>query len=408
MPGAQVLQLWTTDGGDIPTAPAIPWPDSEDGVLHPPTRAVEEQAIDSIWVGFEEGGYEGGDMYAVTNQLRRPDWEWRLGDSIWAVLTGLLMGAGAWLALHLGAGAALGRREAVPLGVATALPFVMLPAVYAGTAQGIAAGYLVPALGALVVGLGIARQHPDPAWRRISLAAALIATGVTVIVVGQHMSQTVLGSGESAQIIPLIIAIALIPAATVGLAHAGWRERASHLCLGFIPGVAAVTVLGTQWHIGGAVLVAGLIGWQLLPLDRLRGIVARLRGWTGADAPPAVPVVDDPVTRERRDVVAFLIAGAAVLMSASGSDMLPLLVGLGAAVLAGYALRGGFLGPAWTSFAVPVGVAVGVPIMFAGYEPSRSMAILLPTAAALVVAHALDVARTRIPHGAAGISPRPR
>jgi signal transduction histidine kinase len=389
MPGSQVLQLWTTDGRDLPTGPAIRWPDSEDGLLHPPRNAVEEQAIDSIWIGFEDGGFEGGDTYAVTNQLRRADWEWRLDGSVWGVLTGLLIGSGVWLALHLGAAGSLGRREAVPLGVATALPFAMLPAVYAGTAQGIAAGYLVPALAALVVGLDIARQHPDPAWRRISLAAALVASGVTVIVVGQHMSQTVLGSAESAQIIPLIVAIALIPAATVGLAHGGWRERASHLSLGFIPGVAAVTVIGTQWNVGAAVLVGGLIAWQLLPLDRLDGLAARLRGWTGGDAAPAAPVADDPVTRERRDVVAFLIAGAAVLVSASGSDTFPLLMGLGAAVLAGYALRGGFLGPAWTSFAVPVGVAVGVPIMFAGYESARSMAILMPTAAALVVAHAL-------------------
>jgi signal transduction histidine kinase len=392
MPGSQVLQLWTTDGRNLPTGAAIPWPDSEDGLLHPPKNAVEEQAIDSIWVGFEEGGYEGANMYAVTNQLRRADWEWRLTDSIWAVLTGLLSGAAVWVALHLGAAGPLGRREAVPLGVATALPFVMLPAVYAGTAQGIAAGYLVPALGALVVGLGIARQHPDPAWRRISLAAALVATGVTIIVVGQHMSQTVLGSGESAQIIPLIIAIALIPAATVGLANAGWGDRASHLSLGFIPGVAAVTVLGTQWNVGAAVLVGGLIGCQLLPLGRLGGVASRFRGWTGGDAPsasPVAPVADDPATRERRDVVAFLIAGAAVLMSASRADTLPLLVGLGSAVLAGYALRGGFLGAAWTSFAVPVGVAVGVPIMFATYELPTSTVILLATIAALVVAHAL-------------------
>ncbi|MEO8247701.1 MAG: hypothetical protein ABI622_11370, partial [Chloroflexota bacterium] len=387
IPGSQVLQLWPVDGRAIRTGPGIPWPDSEDGMLHPPTEAVEEQAIDWIWVGFEGGGYEG--EYALTNQLHRADWEWRLVDSVWAVLTGLLVGAAAWLALHLGAAGAIGRREAVPLGVATALPFAMLPVVYAGTAQGVAAGYLGPALAALVVGLGIARQHPDPAWRRISLAAALVATGVTVIVVGQHMSQTVLASGETAQVVPLIIAIALIPAATVGLAHGGWRERASHLSLGLIPGVAAVTVLGTQWSIGAAALVAALIGWQLLPLERLDGLARRLRGWTGADTTPAVPVVDEPVTRERRDVVAFIVAGAAVLMSASSTDSWPLLAGLGAAVLAGYALRAGFLGSAWTSLAVPVGVAVGVPIMFAGYEPSRSMAILLPTAAALVVGHAL-------------------
>ena len=51
-----------------------------------------------------------------------------------------------------------------------ATPFLVLPMILAGTAPGIAAGYLIPAAGSLLVGLAVVRRHPDRSWRQTAMS----------------------------------------------------------------------------------------------------------------------------------------------------------------------------------------------------------------------------------------------
>ena len=76
-------------------------------------------------------------------------------------LIGIGLGVLVWLGLRVGLARATGRDLAILLGAATATPFVLYPLIVVGTPIGIYAGYLVPTAVALIVGLAIARGHPD-------------------------------------------------------------------------------------------------------------------------------------------------------------------------------------------------------------------------------------------------------
>ena len=65
-----------------------------------------------------------------------------------------LLGAVLWRLLAHGLAGDIGRQNSLVVGAAVATPFLILPVVHVGTAAGIAAGYLLPAAAALVVGPG--------------------------------------------------------------------------------------------------------------------------------------------------------------------------------------------------------------------------------------------------------------
>ncbi len=89
-------------------------------------------------------------------------------------------------------GREFGREHAVLLAAAVPTPFLVGPLVQAGSPIGIYAGYLVPAAALLVLGLTLARRHPEPTWARTGTAAALGAAGLAAALVVRYMTSPTL------------------------------------------------------------------------------------------------------------------------------------------------------------------------------------------------------------------------
>ena len=102
----------------------------------------------------------------VQNGLDRDHGENLLLATGWLMLMGLAIGLATWAVLQRGAAGTWAARQAPLLAVAVATPFLVLPMIMAGTAPGIAAGYLIPAAASLLVGLAVVGRHPDRAGAR--------------------------------------------------------------------------------------------------------------------------------------------------------------------------------------------------------------------------------------------------
>ncbi len=264
-----------------------------------------------------------------------------------------------------------------------------MPAVMAGTAQGIAGGYLAAGAAALVAGSALAGHHPEGSWRRAGRAAAAVLLAVTALLVVRYLNAPSLLFDMRGQIIALITATAVVPALVAAGGTSVVRDRASLVSLGLMPGAAGSVIAIGGVNLAPLLVVTGLLAWQLLPLGRV-GAAVRAMAPPHEGAATTIAVAADPQTTERRDIIALLLGGLAVVIGAAQQNAWALIIGLALGGLAAYALRRGFLGAGWTDAAAPVGVAIAIPIVMGGggtgYADGRT-AVVLVTLTALLVAH---------------------
>jgi len=218
------------------------------------------------------------------------------------------------------------------------------------------------------------------------LGAALVA---------RYLSSQFLSSDDPGTIVLVVGAVSAIPAAVAASAsNRSPRERASLLSIGLVP-LAAGTLVVQDPFAGGpiwpSVLVALLLGWHILPIERIAAVVgaglARVRstapmgptsvdGQLGAAGSPdrraaEVTAVHGPlVPAGFRDALTMALFGLVVFFGLFRGDGSGAFVTLGVmiAFVVGLAVRGGILGQNWADAAVPVSVAVGLPVAVSGYE----------------------------------------
>lgn len=312
--------------------------------------------------------------------------EYELDQSIWLWVLSLLAGVIVWRFLVHGLAGPIGRDHALVVAAAVAVPGLILPAVHVGTPYGVAAGLLVPAGVALVLGLSLARRHPDPAWAQTAIATALVVTALAIVIVVRGMTSPFLG-GDLAIAAFVTATIAAAPAA-ISAAAPGRRarERASLLSLGLVPG-AALLITGPQRFdpILPLVLVGLLLAWYVLPLERVFGVVggglSRVRSTAPAPSPTSTQalapapsavrqVTDEPVVSAAlRDTATLALFAVMVVVGLFRPDSgMSVVLGVMLAGMVGLAVRGGVLGEQWADAAVPLGVAVGLPIAMSGFS----------------------------------------
>ena len=368
----------------------------------PPVEAVETSRIASIVAAELDPDYGVG----LIATLDRAFLEFQLQQSIWTALVGLLLGGVLWRLLAHGLAGEVGRKNSLAVGAAVATPFLILPVVQVGTATGIAAGYLFPAAAALIVGLGLARHHPDTQWVQTGKGASVVAAGLAAVVVLRYLTSPSLtmATGDRGAILILIAAIAFVPALISATApKRTLRDRAALGSLGLMPAGAATLLAGNTFDATFPVILLGMLaGWLLLPVDSglaaIGNALDRVRSRTTiARVPrsePSLVATRDLLTYGLIGVSAFLglAAPAGGYFGESTLGAWAVVLGIGLAALVGFAVRRGFLGEAWTDAAVPLAAAVGVPVMQANglsFDSNSPVAALLTSLAALSVAHVL-------------------
>ena len=425
-PGTPLLELVTTDGGPVERGEPIPleeghWAPSETMMpwelgygaepveivpqteIRLPAEAIPSARIQAAVAGDVDTEAGWVNAYAT---IDRGLLEYELSQSIWMAGLWLLLGGLVWRLLVHGLAGDIGREHALKVGLAVASPALIWPVVQVGTAAGVAAGYLVPTAVALLLGWAIARHHPDPQWVQTARAAAMVAAALVGVLVVGNLTSPLLSPGDRGPILALIAAVALIPATVVALAQThSVRDRARLGSLGLVP-AAAMTFDGQYGPDPGMplLLLGLLLGWQLVPVDRLMDIAGQGAARVRSSSPlAAAPPVGSPRVASR-DLIAYLLIGgsafiglAAPVVQRFGVDPAlgawALVMGIGLAVLVGFAVRRGFLGDDWVDVAVPLAAAVGVPVILANQTLGGEDLGLAagPTAlAALLVAHALS------------------
>jgi signal transduction histidine kinase len=429
-PGSQVIEIETVDGSSVERGdtlveimgnPEFPNPYSHDELFpleiyndfgtpistidedfRLPVEAVESERISSIVAGFvEPGGY-----FEVMSVLDRPFLEFRLQQMIWLAVIGLLLGGMLWRLLAHGIAGSAGRRHAVVIGAAVALPFLIVPVVQAGTPAGIAAGYLLPAGVALVLGLSFAGDHPERQWAQTGMAASAVAAGLAVLVIVRYLTAPTLGSEDRGMILVLIATIAAVPAIIAAMAEPSIRDRFRVATLGLMPAAAVSLLAGATFDATVPVILVGLLaGGQLIPsgghFAAVGNALERIRARATATRVPPT----DPAVVANRDRLTYGLIGLSMFLSLALPVVgpvdafffvgaWPIVIGVGLATLVGFGIRRGFLGSAWTDAAVPLAAAVGVPVMLANglsYYGRTPFAVIPTALAALSVAHVLAV-----------------
>ena len=381
-PGSPLLDLTTTDGRDVQRGEPIgrnldgtaipgelmPWEylgpigaelQTYERDYRLPIEAVDSARIATAVAGDLDGAMESGWINAYAS-IDRGFLEFLLQQSIWLGALGIVVGVAIWRVLAHGVGGPVGRQHALLLGTAAATPFLLVPVVQVGTPIGIVAGYLVPAALALMLGFSLAREHPDRSWAQTGVAAAVVAAGLLVTFVIRYLTSPALAPNDRGAILALIAAIAVVPAAVTAMATARVVERARLLSMALVP-IAAMTVgVSTPEPVLPVVLLTGLVGWQLLPMER--GLAAI--GQTLEHARPSRLTATDtePVLATWRDRFTLGLFGLVVLFGVFQYNSWAVVIGVGLAALVGLAVRRGFLGPSWTDAAVPLGVSAGMPV----------------------------------------------
>ena len=417
-PGMRILDLSTIDGSSVQRGETLRaetegflqpsqtshWVDqaweSVDGRVsiigpnhRPPIEAVDAARIQTLLTG--ELSAEFGEPM-VWGLLDRRLLELELRSSVWVTGFGVALGALIWGLLRHGAAGRIGRDNAIVLGCAAAAPFLVLPIVEVGTPGGIVAGFAVPAAMALILGLSLAREHPDRSWRQTATVGALVAVGLALLLVVRYLASPTLVTHDRGGVLLMVAAIALIPA-LVGATVVGQtvRQRLGLLSLALVPG-AAQTLIGPRTDVfTPTVLVGLLVGWQVLPVERaFPDIGRRLPGTRGSV--PAGPIRGvGHISAGTRDVVVGAIFVVLVLGAIVGAFATwAVIAGLGLAGLVWFAVRQGFLGPAWTDAAVPLAVAVGTPVVLSAFGSlsdtgAQPWILALTAAAGLGVSHLL-------------------
>lgn len=414
-PGIALIDLTTVDGVEVERGGStgarlegwefqqqMPWEyqGTVGEELHPfdedfrwPIEAVEPARIATAVAGdvYVDGGEQWVNSFA---SIDRGYLEFLLRQSIWLLALGIGLGVAAWRVLVHGVAGAIGRDHAILLGAAVATPFLLVPVVQVGTTMGIFAGFLVPVALSLMLGLSLARSHPDRAWAQTGAAAAIVAAGLAAIFVVRYMTSPALAPNDRGAVLIVIVAIALVPAIISASTLPGrLRDRGTHVSLALAPG-AALLVIGppTSQPILPILLLIGLLGWQLLPVER--GIAAITEGW-GRVRPSGLPVANaQPRTVAWRDWLTLGLLGLVTILGIGAAYSLAVIIGVALAALVGFGLRRGFLGPSWTDAAIPLAASVGIPVVllaFGGWDYSGGMGwASIPAAlGSLSVAHVL-------------------
>ena len=411
-PGWPVVDMTTTDGSEVergepigvsggwaPVAPhgsvLISLLFGQGGELRlleenhrPPAEPIASERIEMALVGFVDP-----ESLQILGSIDRSALESRLAQSIWIALLGLGIGVVVWSLLARGPRpSATGRENAILLATAAALPFVLVPVLQAGTPVGVIAGFLVPLVVAIMLGVSLAFAHPDPQRVQAGLVGATVAAGVAALLILRYMTQVYPEPNVRGAIIVLIGAVALAPAVVAATGISTRQARSAHVSLALVP-VVAMTIMapGPFDPPLALVLLALVIGWQFVPLDRLATGVGdavtplRSRRFT-------VESPSDPALAVLRDTMTYALLGLAAVIGLVQFNTWAAILGLGVAAAVGFAVRRGFLGTEWTDAAVPLAGAVGLPILLFGFPmvaPLRSLNLfVLPVAlAAFSVAH---------------------
>jgi signal transduction histidine kinase len=400
-PGMTIVDLTTVDGKDVERGQPIDitegaaiyehgWPIWEDvfgtvgGPLEePPTEIrLPVEAVPAANIATAVGGYYSPEEQYLDASawIDRALEEALLSGSIWVAALALGFAIVVWRLLAHGLAGPFAKEHALVVAVAVAVPGLILPVIQAGTPLGVAAGFLLPGAAALVVGLSLARHHPEGQWVQTGIVGAVVAAGLAAALVVRYVSSQFLSANDPDMILLVIGAIGVTPAAVAASAPGrSLRDRASLLSLGLVPAAAALLVV--QQRFGGApiwpsILVVALLGWYALPLDRafalVGGGVSRVRSIapTGSANPagPGIVVHEPIVSAGLRDMLTIAIFGLVVLFGLFGLESGTFVVlGVLLAGTVGFAVRSGFLGAHWADAAIPLGVAVGLPVAVSGY-----------------------------------------
>ena len=156
---------------------------------------------------------------------------WTLSETSFALLPGLgLLLVGAWWISSGRAGESL-RQLAVPLAVASAVPFLVLPLAATGDPLATGLGGILASIAVVPLGLGLASRVQDPSERRfVSIGVGVLAAAA----VGASILYVTRSNEETPEMIrwALIGAIALAP----GLAAAGPLDMKGFRLPGRTPG----------------------------------------------------------------------------------------------------------------------------------------------------------------------------
>jgi signal transduction histidine kinase len=371
------------------------------GVLWLPTEPLPDSLIEYVEVGdsFEE--LEGDpQVYPGAASLDRGTWVVRLSSSLPLLLIGIGLGSVLGYALTRGWLGAAWRKEAVPFGVAVAVPFMATPLLYTGTQVGALAAFGLAAAGSLPAAKSLADRHPVERWPAAIFAASVAIAATVGLTVLRAQDAAELGGTPFDRLL-LVAAVTLVPALVAAYAvERDGSKRAEMVILGLGPGAAGM-VLGSTFASPWPFYAWGVLalGWR-----RMLPIATGLRGWArrsaARDAALVQPALEPtPVPGwsvagiALRDIVAVGIAGlAAAGALVTCCDTWALILGSAVAAVVGLALRRGFLGPHWKEAAIPLASAVATPIFAVGLASGGGSAALgfgLSTLAALPVAFLL-------------------
>jgi len=377
-PGHEDLEPvpWAYPGEAWEYSGPVPWGfDGSAEGFRLPVETVPKDLIAGVAAG--EVGVEENWVYTFASMDRR--WlEFSVNQSLWIAGLGLLAAAIVWRVLTHGLAGPFGRKHALVVASAVAIPGLIVPAVQVGTPAGIAAGFLAPTAVALILGLSLARHHPEPQWVQTAVAASLVGAVLAVVLVVRSLTSPNLSPGDSGTTLLMIAAIGAAPAAVAASTPSlGLRQRASFLSLGLVPASAAtLMVQGLFDPIWPIILVATLIGWYVLPIERAVGLVggglSRVRSTApavpNASAAPTLVVHAPLVSAQFRDMLTLALFALVVFFGLTVQSSAAFVVlGVMLAGLVGFAVRSGFLGAHWADAAIPLGVSVGLPIAVAGF-----------------------------------------
>ncbi len=411
--GSVVTHLEATDGTPLATRPPTRLPPEfgeEFQDMRFPAEPLPESRIMLLETGFsyeEEDGTEV--VYPGDAWLYRWEWMNRLATGSFVLLLGTGFGALAGMAMSRGRLGTGWREEAVPLGVAVAMPFLVAPLFYWGTPFGMVAAFGLAAAGSLPLARSLADRHPVERWPDVLFATSVVIAVTVVLTTLRAVTAPAQPGGGGAPLdrILIVACVALVPAVATALAlrHAT-RERTEMLLIGIGPGASAL-LLG--WTFPNPVPFVAwpalILAWQRLASP----VIAHLRSRRIASAPAPVLVAAPepeapPLTGWRfaglhvRDIVALGVAAAAAFGAlVTCCDTWVLIIGVAMGVGTGLALQRGFLGAAWREAAIPVACAVAIPIFVAGVALGNgaimadSAGFMLASLGALPVAHLLAV-----------------
>ena len=361
-----------------------------DGEYRLPVEAVDPRNIQTVIGGeiYLEDGWVNPYLALDRGSLER-----QLFDSAWIAALGVLVGAGVWLILrHLAPGDAA-RRHALLAATAAATPMLLAPVVAAGRPEGIYVGYLLPIGVALLLGWSLAGGRGQAStWRGGTIAAAVMAV-VAGLLVLRYMTSPTLVDNSPVAIFAAAAAVTLIPAIRTVAGSTDRRLQAEHVSVALVPvaGLTALTATNPQPALP-LILLGTILGWQLIPSSRLADGAAR--AWASVRPARAARNPVAPAVAGLRDGLLVGLLGLVAVIGLMQSSGGVAIIGVGLAAIVGWALRRGALGPEWTDLAVPVAVAVGVPVSLLAfdawsYDGAMGWASTATALAGLGVAHAL-------------------